>query len=227
MRRSEAKPSRAAVEAPVLRVAELWRYPVKGLRGEQVDRVEVAADGIPGDRGLAVVDERGIVTGRRKQRMIGLPATINRTGEVVIDGHAWDSPEAAERIRDVAGDGARLTRPEFGHEFDEAPLLLVSDGSIDQLGYDHRRFRPNIYFEGATGPIEQEWIGRRVRIGDLVVSASKPDIRCVITTIDPDTIEVDLDVLKRTNEELDGRMGVYCTVVEPAVVRVGDSVSLV
>ena len=48
-----------------MRVSELWRYPVKGLRGESLERVEVAADGIPGDRGLRVVDERGIVTGRR------------------------------------------------------------------------------------------------------------------------------------------------------------------
>jgi uncharacterized protein YcbX len=210
-----------------LRVAELWRYPVKGLRGERLEEVEVAKDGIPGDRGLAVVDERGIVTGRRKQRMIGLPATINGDGETLIDGHPWNSSESAAAIRDVAGDDARLVEPEWGHEFDEAPILLLSDGSINQLGYDHRRFRPNIYFEGADGPVELDWVGRRVRVGDLVLEAYKNDVRCVITTIDPDTIEVDLDVLKRTNEELDGVMGVYCRIVEPAAVRVGDSVAVV
>ncbi len=205
-----------------MKVVELWRYPVKGLRGERLEQVEVAADGIPGDRGLAVVDERGIVTGRRKQRMIGVPATLDDAGETLVDGRPWNSPEAAATIRDAAGDGAKLTRPAAGHEYDEAPILLLSDGSIDQLGYDHRRFRPNIYFEGAAGPIEQEWLGRQVHVGDLVLSVYKRDVRCVITTIDPDTIEVDLDVLKRTNEELDGVMGVYCTVVEPAVVRIGD-----
>jgi MOSC domain-containing protein len=209
-----------------MRVAELWRYPVKGLRGEQLERAEVAADGIPGDRGLAVVDDRGIVTGRRKQRMIGVPATIV-DGETFVDGHPWESAEAAAIIRDVAGEGAELTKPASGHEHDDSPLLLLSDGSVNQLGYDRRRFRPNIYFEGTDGPTEQEWIGREVRIGDLVVTAHKPDIRCVITTIDPDTIEVDLDVLKRTNEELDGVMGVYCTVVEPAVIKIGDPVQLV
>jgi uncharacterized protein YcbX len=210
-----------------LRVTELWRYPVKGLRGERLDRAEVAADGIPGDRGLSVVDERGIVTGRRKQRMVGLPATIDGDGVTLIDGDPWDSDQAAATIRDVAGEGAHLSKPTSGHEFDEAPILLVSDGSINQLGYDHRRFRPNIYFEGAEGPIEQEWLGREVRIGDLVLSPYKPDIRCAITTIDPDTIEVDLDVLKRTNDELDGVMGVYCTVVQPATIRVGDVVEVV
>ena len=210
-----------------MKVAELWRYPVKGLRGERLDVLDVAADGVPGDRGLAVVDERGIVTGRRKQRMIGVPTAIDGNGEALIDGHPWSSAEAMAVIRDVCGAGARLTQPSSGHEHDEAPILLLGDGSVNQLGYDHRRFRPNIYFEGADGPIEQEWIGRHVRIGDLVLAAYKPDIRCVITTIDPDTIEVDLDVLRRTNDELDGVMGVYCTVVEPAVVKLGDIVEVV
>jgi uncharacterized protein YcbX len=208
-------------------VTELWRYPVKGLRGERLDGLDVAADGIPGDRGLAVVDERGIVTGRRKQRMIGVPATINGTGEALVDGLAWDSPEAAERIREVAGLGAKLTKPMSGHEHDAAHILLLSDGSAGQLGYDRRRFRPNIYFGATDGPVELDWIGRRVRVGDLVLRVDEPCERCVITTIDPDTIAVDLDVLKRTNDELDGMMGVYCSVVEPATIAVGDPVELV
>lgn len=210
-----------------MRVAELWRYPVKGLRGERVERVEVAVDGIPGDRGLSVVDERGIVTGRRKQRMIGVPATLSVEGAPLVDGHAWTSDQAAELIRDVAGAGARLTRSASGHEHDAAHILLLSDGSVSQLGYDHRRFRPNIHIEGAEGPVEQDWIGRRVRVGDLILSVDEPCERCVITTIDPDTIEVDLDVLKRTNDELSGLLGVYCSVVESAPIAVGDPVSVV
>jgi len=227
VRRSEPEQSRAAVEAPDLRVAELWRYPVKGLRGERLERVEVAGDGIPGDRCLRVLDERGIVTGRRKQRMLGLAATLNGGGEPLVGGHPWRSPEAAEAIRDVAGTAAKLSRPFGGHEHDAAHILLLSDGSVDQLGYDRRRFRPNIYLEGADGPVELGWLGRRVRVGDLVLSVDEPCERCVITTIDPDTIEVDLDVLKRTNAELDGNMGAYCSVVEPAAVTVGDPVELV
>lgn len=210
-----------------MRVAELWRYPVKGLRGERLDRVTVAAGGIPGDRSLRVVDERGIVTGRRKQRMIGLPATLGRDGEVLVNGHPWRSPEAAAAVREVAGAGATLSPAPGGHEHDAAPILLLSDGSVAQLGYDRRRFRPNIYIEGFTGPAELGWIGGRVRIGELVLAVDKPDERCVITTIDPDTIEVDLDVLKRVRAELDGNMGAYCSVVEPGTVAVGDAVEVV
>ena len=210
-----------------MRVAELWRYPVKGLRGERLERLEVAADGIPGDRGLAVVDERGIVTGRRKQRMIGLAATLGDDSEVLIDGHARNSDLATAAIREVAGRSAKLTRPNGGHEYDAAQILLLSDASVAQLGYDRRRFRPNIYFEGADGPVEQQWVGHEVRIGDLRLRVDEPCERCVITTIDPDSIQVDLEVLKRTRAELGGMMGVYCTVVDPGPVSVGDEVMVV
>jgi uncharacterized protein YcbX len=37
-------------------VAQLWRYPVKSMQGEQVERLEVAPGGAAGDRMLAVVD---------------------------------------------------------------------------------------------------------------------------------------------------------------------------
>ena len=211
---------------PDLRVAELWRYPVKGLRGESLDRLEVGSDGIPGDRSLAVVDDRGIVTGRRKQRMIGLPATLAADGGPLVGGSAWESPESAAAIEEVAGAGARLVRSEGGHEHDAAPILLLSDGSVGQLGYDRRRFRPNIYFEGAAGPVEQGWVGHRVRVGGVVLGVREPCERCVITTIDPDTMAVDLDVLKRTRAELGGIMGVYCSVVEPGRVAAGDPVEL-
>lgn len=207
-----------------MRVAELWRYPVKGLRGEPLERVEVAADGIPGDRSLRVLDGRGIVTGRRKQRMAGLAATLGGDGEPLVAGRPWRSAEATAAIREVAGEAATLSRPLGGHEFDAAPILLLSDGSVGQLGYDRRRFRPNVFFEGAEGPVELSWLGRRVRIGELVLAVDKPCERCVITTIDPDTIEVDLDVLRRTRTELGGNMGAYCSVVEPGSIAVGDAV---
>lgn len=214
---------------PELVVAELWRYPVKGLRGEALERLEIGADGIPGDRSLRVVDERGIVTGRRKQRMVGLAATLASDAEVLVDGHPWRSEEAADAIRAVAGAAARLSRAPGGHEYDSAPILLLSDGSITPLGAgtDRRRFRPNILISGAAGPVERGWVGKRIRIGELVLAVDEPCERCVITTIDPDTIAVDLEVLRRIRAELGGTIGVLCSVVEPATIAVGTPVELV
>ena len=41
-----------------LRVAEIWRYPVKSMGGEQLDQAVVHEKGIVGDRGWAVRDEK-------------------------------------------------------------------------------------------------------------------------------------------------------------------------
>ena len=81
--------------------------------------------------------------------------------------------------------------------------------------------------EGVDGPAEQDWVRGRLRIGEALLFVDEPCERCVITTIDPDTTEVDLDVLRRARLELGGMMGVYCSVLEPGVVAVGDEVTVV
>ena len=48
----------------------------------------------------------------------------------------------------------------------------------------------------------------------------------MITTIDPDTIEVDLEVLKRTSAELDGNDGGLLQRGRAGPVAVGDAVAL-
>jgi uncharacterized protein YcbX len=211
-----------------MRVAELWRYPVKGLRGESLQRVEVTETGFPGDGSLGVLDRAGKpLTGRREHRMSGRPATLGETGEPLVAGRAWESDDAAAAIREIGGEGAHLVRAEGGHAHDLAPLLLLTDGSVAQLGYDRRRYRANIVVEGAEGAAEQDWIRGRVRVGEVLLFVTEPCERCVITTIDPETTESDPEVLRRTRLELGGIMGTYCSVLEPGFVAVGDSVEVV
>jgi MOSC domain-containing protein len=53
-------------------VAELWRYPVKSMRGEQVERADVAETGFAGDRAYAVVDpSTGKVASAKHPRLWG------------------------------------------------------------------------------------------------------------------------------------------------------------
>jgi uncharacterized protein YcbX len=54
---------------PVGAVAEIWRYPVKSLGGERLDRIEVTARGLRGDRALALFDrETGKVISAKDPR---------------------------------------------------------------------------------------------------------------------------------------------------------------
>ena len=212
-----------------MNVAELWRYPVKSLAGERLESVGVREDGFPGDRSLRVVDGAGrLVTARTRPGLLALRASLN--GAVHVDGRAWDSPEVAAAVARAAGDGARLVPAAEGHAFDESPLLVATDGAIESLGYDGRRFRPNIVVAGVEGMNERGWDGRRLRIGGAngaIVDLGHLCERCVLTTFDPDTREQDPDVLRRVNAELDGLFARNCWVESGGRIAVGDPVELI
>lgn len=77
---------------------------------------------------------------------------------------------------------------------DGFPFLLTNTGSLAALdewtgtGWDMRRFRPGIVIDGAEAFAEDGW--RWLRVGDAVLECVKPCSRCVMTTVDPDTGEV-------------------------------------
>ncbi|MGI9557721.1 MAG: MOSC domain-containing protein, partial [Solirubrobacterales bacterium] len=77
-----------------------------------------------------------------------------------------------------------------------------------QFGEDRRRYRPNLVIGGVEGMAERGWIGRRLRIGAAVLSAREPCERCIVTTIDPDTLELEPGILTRLREQYNGIMGV-------------------
>src|SRR5262245_35341379 len=55
-----------------MRVAQLWRYPVKSLGGERVERVEVGEQGIAGDRDWGLLDQATgtVLTARREAPLL-------------------------------------------------------------------------------------------------------------------------------------------------------------
>ena len=201
-----------------MHVAELWRYPVKSLAGERLESVDVREDGFPGDRVVRVVDGNGEqVTARTRPALLA------------IAGASWEAPGAAAMLADAAGPDARFERTNGrGPFFDESPLLVATDGAIEALGYDGRRFRPNIVIAGVPGMEERSWDGRRLRVGGaLEIDLGHLCERCVLTTFDPDTQEQDPDVLRRVNAELDGLFARNCWIATPGRIAVGDPVELV
>jgi uncharacterized protein YcbX len=210
-----------------MRVAELWRYPVKSLAGERLEAVEIRADGFVGDRLVQVYDARGrVVTARTHPRLLGRRGTLGPDGEPRVDGWPWASPEAAALITEAAGPGTRLDRFTGEERFDVLPLLVATDGAIAALQADGRRLRPNVVVGGVPGLAEREWPGRRLRIGATVVAVIELRDRCVMTTYDPDTQVQDPQVLRRIVREFGGSMALDCSVVTGGPVRVGDPVVL-
>ena len=211
-----------------MRVAELWRYPVKSLGGERLERVDVSTSGLAGDRIVHVRNGRGrVVTARTHPRLLALHATLATHGEPLIDGRHWTSPESAAAVRAAAGAEATLARYDGPERFDVLPLLVATDGAIAALGVDGRRLRPNIVISGVPGVLERQWPGRRLRIGDVVIAMEKLRGRCVMTTYDPDTQVQDLSVLQRIVDDFDGRMALDSAVLEGGTVAVGDAIELI
>jgi uncharacterized protein YcbX len=210
-----------------MHVAELWRYPVKSLAGEQLDVAEIRADGLVGDRLVQVYDARGrMVTARTRPMLLGHRGTLGPDDEPRVDGWPWASPAAAALIKHAAGPSARLDRFVGEERFDVLPLLVATDGAIAALGVDGRRLRPNVVVGDVDGLAERDWPGRRLRIGEAIVVVAKLRARCVMTTYDPDTQAQDPRVLRRIVREFDGTMALDCAVESGGPVRVGDPVVL-
>ena len=156
--------------------------------------------------------------------------TLDQTGRVV-EG-PWEGP-----LSELAGHPVRLVREDVSGSGLNEPVTLVSDGSLARLAaevgeeVDSRRFRMLFELEGCKTHEEDTWEGRLFAIGDAAVRVGGPVARCAVTTRDPDTGEPDLDTLRviksyRGQRPSDGAIlfGVYCQVVEPGRVRIGDPV---
>ncbi len=84
---------------------------------------------------------------------------------------------------------------------DSFPVLLANLASLDALNgwlldsgnpegpLPMTRFRPNLVIDGAEPWAEDNWSGRRLRIGAVSFRAAGPCGRCVVTTVDQQTGE--------------------------------------
>jgi uncharacterized protein YcbX len=210
-----------------LHVAGLWRYPVKSLAGEPLSAALVGLDGIPGDRIVRVRGPEGVRTSRRQYRLLGLRGTLDSDGRPRINGHPWNSAEALTLVKGAAGADAWLEAWEDLDRFDILPLLVATDGAVAAFGRDIRRLRPNIVIGGVEGLAERDWPGAHLHIGDAIVRLDSLRGRCHMTTVDPDTLQVDSGVLRDIVRRFSNQLALNADVVRPGTIRIGDPVSLV
>lgn len=210
-----------------LTVGALWRYPVKTLAGERLDTAEITLGGIVGDRIVHVRGPEGVRTSRRHHNLLGLHATLGPDGQPLVDGDPWNAPGTLERVRAAAGADAVLAAYDGPERFDVLPLLVATDGAVASFGRDVRRLRPNIVIDGVDGMDEITWPGAELHIADVVIALDSLRGRCPMTTVDPDTLEVDRGVLRDIITRFDGRLALNAAVLSPGTIHVGDAVRLV
>jgi uncharacterized protein YcbX len=207
-------------------VLSIWRYPVKSLAGERLSSAELTALGVPGDRIIQVLGPEGVRTSRRHYRLLGLRGTLGADGRALIDGRPWDHPDALGWVRQAAGADAWLAHDEGPERFDVLPLLVATDGAIAAFGRDLRRLRPNIVIGGVEGLAEFGWEGAELHIGEAVIGIDSRRGRCPMTTVDPDTLERDPEVLRDIGRRFGGRLALNADVIVPGRIHVGDEVRL-
>jgi uncharacterized protein len=134
----------------------------------------------------------------------------------------WSERGAVDRGADRGGWASIVSRASLERLRAEAGAAEAPDG---------RQFRMLLEIDGVGAHEEDDWIGGRVRAGDAVLAPLGDIGRCVVTTRNPDTGEFafgTLDVLagyRREGVTEPLPFGIYCDVVEPGRVRLGDPVA--
>ena len=208
-----------------MHVSQLWRYPVKSLRGEALASAVVTRDGIAGDRLVHVAGPRGPLTGRTRHGLLSLEASTGATGQPLVGGFPWSTDEAAALVAERAGEGAHLVANASPARFDILNLLVATDTAVSAFGHDVRRLRPNLVIDGVED--ETTWPGQALEIGDVLIGIHSLRARCVVTSIDPETGAQDLDVFRRIRREFGGELALNSWVIRPGTIRVGDVARLV
>ena len=210
-----------------MKVAQIWRYPVKSMAGEQLDRARIGPLGIEGDRVAHVKNGDGhVITARKHHRLLGHHATLNESGEPVVGGMLWRDSKVRTVVEDIVGPGARLVRDDSSDRFDVLPLLVATDGAIAAFGQAGRRLRPNLVIGGVEGQAERSWPGQCLHIGEVIIGIQNLRGRCIMTTFDPDSLKQDHQVLTDIVLKFGGTLALNCYVIRDGKIRVGDRVEL-
>lgn len=233
--------------SPALRVARVWRYPVKSMLGQRAGCIDVSRAGVAGDRRYAVRDASGrIGSGKNTTRFRKIDGLLRfrahyedeRAIIVFPDGteRNADDPGIDMALSDTFGQSLTLERMDDGSHLDDGPLHLLTTASLKWLQralpeatVDERRFRPNIVVEVAgEDPVEQDWIGRTLRMGrDVELRITAPTERCGMIALEQDELPRDPSLLRHITRNADLMFGVYAEVVTPGRVEPGDEVTFV
>jgi uncharacterized protein len=73
---------------------------------------------------------------------------------------------------------------------------------------------------------ESNWEGCSLRIGEAVIYLDSLRARCPMTTVDPDTLDRDPEVLRDIVRRFSGRLALNADVTTPGILNVGDPVQL-
>jgi uncharacterized protein YcbX len=229
----------------MLAVVALQRFPVKAMGVDPLESVIVGATGLLGDREWAVYDAEGkLATGKHSRRfrrmdpvftavarrldddtVVGLPG-----GATVVAG----TPEADEALSAHFGEPVALRRETDVRHQDAATFSIVGTATLAELGrhegdgrpLDPRHLRANVVVATSEPFLEETWLGRDVRVGEVVVRVSEAIERCRMVGVAQVGLPARPGMLKAIGDHHDLLAGVYASVLRPGTISVGDPVTV-
>lgn len=230
-------------------IALILRYPVKSMGGESLNRTLLKPSGLQDDRLYAFRSSNAPpgmlqLSGKERRTMLGYRANLTKGHIVSVatptgETYPVDSPQLIEYFQTHISRTThfQLIRSEVP-QTDVRPLSLISRQTITQISSEvgqsihEHRFRANLILDLATGPFaEDEWIGKRIRIGKTaMVQIIERIPRCRVVTlspINPDFEEPLVDIMKTLDKSHQGRAGVYGKIVQSGIVLVNDELLIV
>lgn len=215
--------------------ARLWRGLLKCTANRNAGRVKIA---LPDGTSVAADDPRIDDL---------LSELLGRTVRLVAqrpDGATLVRPDPEQLLElgldaEVAGRTLEIAQATPGDSFtDEAPLHAITTATLEHIGVEALRYRPNVVI--ATPPgwppyAENDWVGRDVVIGNARLRVLTATSRCVVPTLEHGPLPRAVQALRipaaENRWDTGGHgpqpcAGAYLAVVREAVIRVGDRVTV-
>ena len=229
-------------------MAELHRWPVKSLRGEQVGAARFDDRGMAGDRAYGLIDRRerrrgSLLTVRQHNQMLSWAgeygSTIVDSAEPPVlrgpDGSSWSwtDPGLPDALTESFGMPLELRAADGQQDRGHTVLVTIeaSRAALErELGapVELDRFRTNVHLMlDAPAFAEEIWgAGTILQIGEVELSVAGdrtgPCIRCAVPSWDPHGRERWPKLQKWLIEQHENKFGVIMRVTRPGVARVGD-----
>jgi uncharacterized protein len=215
--------------------ARLWRGLLKCTANGNTGQVSIA---LPDGTNVAA-DDPGV--DELLSRLLGRPVRLISHRP---DGATVERPDPEKLLEfgvdaEVDGRILEIGQATPGDSFtDDAPLHAITTATLERIGVEALRYRPNLVIATPAGYppyAENGWVGRELAVGEARLRVLAPTSRCVVPTLEHGPLPRAPHALRtpaaenRLHASGSGTQpcaGAYLEVVTEGVILVGDRVTL-